>query len=196
MNHLLRSRSLSTAFILVLLTASLLQAQTPTPLSAALREKVDAIARQTLTTTGVPSASIAIVQAGAIAYLQTYGDARIEPHMPALPAMRYCIGSVSKQFTAAAVLLLAEQGKLSLDDPVSRFVPNLTRGNEVTIRELLSHTSGYQDYWPQDYVPPFMLAARHSGQNSRPVGTQAARFRSGNRVAIQQHQFRDCGLDC
>ena len=55
------------------------------------------------------------------------------------------------------MLLLAEQGKLSLDDPVSRFVPNLTRGNEVTIRELLSHTSGYQDYWPQDYVPPFML---------------------------------------
>jgi D-alanyl-D-alanine carboxypeptidase len=71
--------------------------------------------------------------------------------------MRYSIGSISKQFTATAVLLLAEQGKLSLDDPVSRFVPNLTRGNEVTIRQLLSHTSGYQDYWPQDYVPPFML---------------------------------------
>ena len=71
--------------------------------------------------------------------------------------MRYSIGSISKQFTATAVLLLAEQGKLSLDDPVSRFVPNLTRGSEVTIRELLSHTSGYQDYWPQDYVPPFML---------------------------------------
>jgi CubicO group peptidase (beta-lactamase class C family) len=71
--------------------------------------------------------------------------------------MRYSIGSVSKQFTAAAVLLLAEQGKLSLDDPVSRFVPNLTRGNEVTIRELLAHTSGYRDYWPQDYLFPLML---------------------------------------
>jgi CubicO group peptidase (beta-lactamase class C family) len=71
--------------------------------------------------------------------------------------MRYSIGSISKQFTAAAILLLAEQGKLSLDDSVSKFVPNLTRGHEVTIRELLSHTSGYQDYWPQDYVPPFML---------------------------------------
>jgi CubicO group peptidase (beta-lactamase class C family) len=97
------------------------------------------------------------VQGGAIAYLQAYGDARIEPRAPALPSMRYSIGSISKQFTAAAVLLLAERGKLALDDPVSRFVPNLTRGNEVTIRQLLSHTSGYQDYWPQDYVPPFML---------------------------------------
>jgi D-alanyl-D-alanine carboxypeptidase len=143
--------------LFISLATSLLQAQAPAPISATLREKIDSITKQALTTTGVPSASIAIVQAGAITYLQAYGDGRIEPHTPALPSMRYSIGSISKQFTAAAVLLLAEQGKLSLDDPVSRFVPNLTRANEVTIRELLSHTSGYQDYWPQDYVPPFML---------------------------------------
>ena len=157
MNRLLRPVDLGLPFIFILLAALLLEAQAPAPISAALREKVDAVVRQALTSTGVPSASIAIVQGGAIAYLQAYGDGRIEPRAPALPAMRYSIGSISKQFTAAAMLLLAEQGKLSLDDPVSRFVPNLTRGNEVTIRELLSHTSGYQDYWPQDYVPPFML---------------------------------------
>ncbi len=157
MHHLPRSGNLRAVLIFILLIASLLEAQAPPPMSAALREKVDTMVRQALTSTGVPSASIAIVQGGAIAYLQAYGAGRIEPHTPALPSMRYSIGSISKQFTAAAVLLLAEQGKLSLDDPVSRFVPNLTRGNEVTIRELLSHTSGYQDYWPQDYVPPFML---------------------------------------
>ena len=71
--------------------------------------------------------------------------------------MRYSIGSISKQFTATAILLLQEQGKLSLLDKVSKFIPGLTRANEVTIRQLLSHTSGYQDYWPQDYVPPLML---------------------------------------
>ena len=157
MNRPPRSESPRAVFVLILLAASLLEAQTPAPISAALREKIDATVRQALTSTGVPSVSIAIVQGGAIAYLQAYGDGRIEPHTPAAPSMRYSIGSISKQFTAAAVLLLAEQGKLSLDDPVSRFVPNLTRGNEVTIRELLSHTSGYQDFWPQDYVPPFML---------------------------------------
>jgi D-alanyl-D-alanine carboxypeptidase len=157
MNTRPRPESLRAVFIFILLATSLLRAQAQAPISAALREQVDAIVRQALTTTGVPSASIAIVQAGAITYLQAYGDGRIEPHTPASPSMRYSIGSISKQFTAAALLLLAEQGKLSLDDPVSRFVPNLTRGNEVTIRELLSHTSGYQDYWPQDYVPPFML---------------------------------------
>ena len=73
--------------------------------------------------------------------------------------MRYGIGSISKQFTAACVLLLQQEGKLSLDDPVSKYIPGLTRGNEVTIRQMLSHTSGYQDFWPQDYVPPAMEKA-------------------------------------
>jgi D-alanyl-D-alanine carboxypeptidase len=150
-----RMRTLS--FFLSFLSLSLLTAQAQPAVPAGLREKIDTIVRSTLASTGAPSASIAVVQNGAITYLQAYGDGRIEPRTPAAPSMRYSIGSISKQFTAAAVLLLAEQGKLSLDDPVSRFVPNLTRGNEVTIRQLLSHTSGYQDYWPQDYVPPFML---------------------------------------
>jgi CubicO group peptidase (beta-lactamase class C family) len=65
---------------------------------------------------------------------------------------------VSKQFTAAAILLLAEEGKLSLDDKVSRWFPRLTRAGEVSLRQLLSMTSGYQDYWPQDYVFTDMLA--------------------------------------
>ncbi len=147
--------------LFALFTATML-AQTHSQISAQLRQQIDATVRQSIATTGIPSASIAIVQKGAITYLKASGDGRISlpsaaPATAASPTMRYSIGSISKQFSAAAVLLLAEQGKLSLDDPVSRFVPNLTRGNEVTIRELLSHTSGYQDYWPQDYVPPFML---------------------------------------
>ena len=72
--------------------------------------------------------------------------------------MRYSIGSISKQFTAAAILMLQEEGKLSLDDPVGKYIPGLTRGDEVTIRQILSHTSGYQDYWPEDYVMTPMLA--------------------------------------
>jgi D-alanyl-D-alanine carboxypeptidase len=126
-------------------------------ISPDLASKIDAVAERELAVRGVPSASIAVVREGEIAYLHAYGSARIEPPVTARPEMRYSIGSVSKQFTAAAMLRLAEQGKLSLDDPVSRFVPDLTRAKEVTIRQLLSHTSGYQDYWPQDYVPPFML---------------------------------------
>ncbi len=128
-----------------------------TQLSAETIAKIDKLASDALASTGVPSASIAVVKDGQIVFTKAYGDAKLEPKTPAAPTMRYSIGSISKQFTAAAMLLLQEQGKLSLDDKVGKYVPDLTRANEVTIRQLLSHTSGYQDYWPQDYVMPGML---------------------------------------
>ncbi|HKW27212.1 MAG TPA: serine hydrolase domain-containing protein [Terriglobales bacterium] len=120
-------------------------------------QQVDRVAHGVLASTGVPSASVAIVRDDQIAYVHNYGDARLDPRVPARPEMRYSVGSISKQFTATAILMLADRSKLSLDDPVSRFLPDLTRAGEVTIRQLLSHTSGYQDYWPQDYVMPMML---------------------------------------
>lgn len=124
-----------------------------------LKTKIDAAAEQVLEKTGVPSASVAVVEHGAIVYTAAYGKAKLDPAVEATAAMRYSIGSISKQFTAAAVLFLEQQGKLSIDDPVSKYIPDLTRANEVTIRMLLSHTSGYQDYWPEDYVMPPMLEA-------------------------------------
>ena len=122
-----------------------------------IQQKIDKLATDALAKSGVPSASIAVVKDGQIAYLRAYGSARLDPATAAKPEMRYSIGSISKQFTAAAILLLQEQGKLSLDDRVGKFFPELARANEVSIRQLLSHTSGYQDYWPQDYVMPMML---------------------------------------
>ena len=71
--------------------------------------------------------------------------------------MQYSIGSISKQFTAAMMLLLMQDGKLKLDDPVGKYLPGLTRANEVTIRQVLSMTSGYQDFWPEDYVMTSMM---------------------------------------
>ncbi|HEY4306044.1 MAG TPA: serine hydrolase domain-containing protein [Gemmatimonadaceae bacterium] len=126
-------------------------------LSADLRGKIDSIARAGLKASGAPSISLAVVKDGQVVYAQAYGQARLSPALPAAPTMRYSIGSVSKQITATAMLLLAEQHKLSLDDKVGKWFPSLTRANEVSIRQLLSMTSGYQDYWPQDYVMPPML---------------------------------------
>lgn len=125
-------------------------------LPAATEKSIDGIVAKELAATGVPSASIAIVKDGKIAYAKAYGQARLEPSVPATTAMRYKIASNSKQLTATAILLLAEEHKLSLDDKVARFLPDLTRANEVTIRQLLTHTAGYQDYYADDYVPPAM----------------------------------------
>lgn len=129
------------------------QAQLP----PATASRIDALVQKVLSETSSPSASIAVVKDGRIAYVKAYGNARLDPPTPARPETRYPIGSVSKQFMAGCVLLLAQEGKLSLDDPVSKYLPSLTRASEINIRELLSHTSGYQDYYPLDYVARFML---------------------------------------
>lgn len=131
--------------------------QTVDTIDPALRAKIDRIASGVMKQRDVPSASIAVVDHGKLVFTHSYGLAHVDPPKSATPAMRYSIGSISKQFTAAAILLLQEQGKLSLDDTVGKYVPGLTRGDEVTIRQVLSHTSGYQDYWPEDYLMTPMM---------------------------------------
>jgi D-alanyl-D-alanine carboxypeptidase len=135
-----------------------LSAQTADTLDAATAARVDEAVAKVIADTGIPSASVALVQHGGIVYLHAYGKARLEPPMPATTEMQYSIGSVSKQFTAALILMLIEDGKMTLDDPVAKYLPHLTRANEVTVRELLSMTAGYQDFWPEDYVMTTMMA--------------------------------------
>jgi D-alanyl-D-alanine carboxypeptidase len=119
-------------------------------LTADQSQAIDKIVADALAGSGAPSASIAVVQGGKIVYAKAYGDQG--PGMPATSAdARYQIASISKQFTAAAILLLEDEGKLSLDDTVAKWIPGITGGDHITIRQLLSHTAGIQDYWPQDY---------------------------------------------
>jgi CubicO group peptidase (beta-lactamase class C family) len=120
------------------------------PLTQAQVSQVDQLVTKTLADTGVPSAEIAIVRDGQLVLDKAYGKAN--EGLPARPDLPYQIASNSKQFTAMALLFLRDEGKLSLDDPVSKYIPGITEGDRITIRELLSHTSGLQDFWPQDYL--------------------------------------------
>lgn len=170
-----------------------LRAQTVDTIDPTLRGKVDRIAAQVLESTGVPSASIAVVRHGKLVYTHAYGSARLATAdaaaVPATPEMRYSIGSISKQFTAAAILLLQEQGKLSLDDRVGKYIPGLTRGNEVTIREILSHTSGYQDYWPEDYVMTTMMGPETAQQILDTWGKKPLDFEPGTQWQYSNTNF-------
>src|SRR5262249_12938981 len=103
---------------------------------------------------GAPSVSVAVVANRQVVFAKAFGSADLAAHRAAGLQTRYAVGSISKQFTAAALLLLQEQGKLSLDDRVAKYIPDLTRAGEITIRQLLSHTSGYEDFAPQDYIVP------------------------------------------
>ena len=131
---------------LLALVASAASAQ---PLSLAEVSQIDQLVTKTLSDTGVPSAEIAIVRNGRLVLNKAYGKAN--EALPANPGLPYQIASNSKQFTAMAILLLRDEGGLSLDDHVAKYVPGIADGDRITVRELLSHESGLQDFWPQDY---------------------------------------------
>jgi len=133
---------------LALLLAMPLLAQTPWD------QKASADIADALKKTGAPSVSVVIIEDAKVVFAQAFGKADLAGNRNAEPGTRYAVGSISKQFTVAALLLLQEQGKLSLDDKVSKYYPDLTQANQITIRQLLSHTSGYEDYAPQDYLIP------------------------------------------
>jgi CubicO group peptidase (beta-lactamase class C family) len=97
---------------------------------------------------GTPGSSIAVIENGKIIYSRGYGSANLEYGVPNTPATVFHLASVSKQFTAFAIYLLAQDGKLSLDDDVCKYVPKLHDfGKVITIRQLLHHTSGMRDQW-------------------------------------------------
>lgn len=146
------STSRAALAVALLVSPALATAQAITP---AEETRIDGIVTDALAKAGVPSASIAIVRGDKLVLAKAYGKAS-ETIPRATPALPYQIASISKQFTAAAILLLQRDGKLSLDDTVSKYIPGVSGGDRITIRQLLSHTAGLQDYWPQDYSFPAM----------------------------------------
>jgi CubicO group peptidase (beta-lactamase class C family) len=171
-----------------------LHAQVVDSVDPALKARIDSIAAGVLKQTGAPSASLAIVRGDKIVYTHAYGKARLDPSVPATADMRYSIGSISKQFTATAILLLQEQGKLSIDDAVGKYVPGLTRGDEVTIREILSHTSGYQDYAPEDYPVASQLKPVTPQQILNEWATKPLDFEPGTQWQYSNTNYVIAGL--
>lgn len=97
---------------------------------------------------GSPGAAVAVVRGGEIIYKRGYGLANLEYDIPITPATVFHVASVSKQFTAMAILLLEKQGKLSIDDDIHKYLPELADfGARITLRHLLNHTSGLRDQW-------------------------------------------------
>jgi CubicO group peptidase (beta-lactamase class C family) len=112
-----------------------------------LARAVDTISEAALRELRLPSLSIAIARGSRVLLAKAYGLAEVEHDVRASERTVYRIGSITKQFTAAAILRLVEQRKLSLDDPISRYVPGLqTHGRPVSIRQLLNHTSGIRSF--------------------------------------------------
>jgi CubicO group peptidase (beta-lactamase class C family) len=162
-------------------------------LSGGEQRAVDAAAEDTLAALSVPGATLAIVKGGEIVYAQAYGFARL-PNTRATPNMAFPVGSVSKQFTASLILSLAQDGKLSLDDKVGKFLPKLTGADQVTIRQILSHTAGYPDYAPEDYSTPPMQKATTPAALAADWGSRKLDFTPGTDWQYSNTGYTIAGL--
>jgi CubicO group peptidase (beta-lactamase class C family) len=134
----------------------------PARLCKASAEAIDRLAAATMEQ-GSPGMIVEVARDGEVLFAGTYGLANFEDQVPVTRETVFKLASITKTFTAALILSLAEDGKLSLDDPLSKHVPELTQAKNVTIQQLLVHTSGIPDY-----------AEDPAGEKTKPVAKTPA----------------------
>jgi len=133
----------------ILLAAALPAAAETAEARPAASQKADALLSG-LIETNDPGLAVLVAQDGKILFEKSYGLADREHHVPVISQTTFRIGSITKQFTASAILKLQEEGKLSINDKLSKYIPDFPRGDEVTLRHLLTHTSGIRSYTDKD----------------------------------------------
>ena len=115
-----------------------------------IESKIDRLVSAEMRKGIIPGVSLAIIRNGRVDILKSYGLANVEHKVPVKPETVFQSGSIGKQFTAAAVMILVEEGKLSLDDKIMKFFPDVpATWSNITVRHLLTQTSGMGDYPPE-----------------------------------------------
>src|SRR4051794_34671448 len=137
----MQKNSLVKAFVLSLIVgiAAAAHAQTPADIDAVVQKAIDA--------KKIPAAGVAVVKDGKVVLTKGYGSADVDANVPANENTAFEIASVTKQFTAAGIMLLVEDGKLKLDDTLGKYVPEVpTKWSGITVRQLLNQVSGIPNY--------------------------------------------------
>ena len=135
------------ASLLLLPIAASAQATRAVPSRAAVMHVADSLAESVVKGGAVAGLSIAVLRGNDTLVMKGYGSADLENDIPATAQTVYRIGSVTKQFTSVAIMQLVQQGKLSLDDEITKYVPNApTYGRRILVRHLMNHTSGIPSY--------------------------------------------------
>ncbi len=131
---------------------------------------------------GKPGATALIAKNGKVIYRKAFGNADLELNVPMKPENVFELGSITKQFTAVSILMLMEQGRLSLEDDLTKFIPDYpTQGKKITVHHLLNHTSGIKSYTSMD---KFMKLARTDMTPSELIDVfknEAMRFDPGDK---------------
>jgi CubicO group peptidase (beta-lactamase class C family) len=168
-------------------------APAPTPDSADAAT-IDRYLAGQLREQGLVGLSVAVVRDGEVVLAKGYGLQSTRSGAPVAPETMFAIGSVTKQFTAACALLLAQDGKLSLTDPVARWLPDLPRSADVTLLDLMHHTSGYRDYYPLDFVDARMRSPVAPEELARRYAGDPLDFEPGTRWSYSNTGFIVLGL--
>jgi D-alanyl-D-alanine carboxypeptidase len=133
------------AWVLSLLSVTSV-ASAATSIDPSLAKHIDADVQVVLQHTDTPGATIAVIEDGNFVYRHAYGLRNQEQRLPVTVDTWFEIGSITKQFTAAAILQLQEAGKLHIDDTLATYLPDAPHAKEITLRQMLSHTSGLPEY--------------------------------------------------
>ena len=154
--------------------------------------KIDAVfSRWTRET---PGCAVGVARGGKPVLQKAYGMADLEHDVPNAPDTIFEAGSVSKQFTAAAVLLLAQEGKLSLDDQARKYLPELPDyGAPLTVRHMLQHTSGLRDWGEIAAIAGWPRTSRvHTHAHVLDIASRqkALNFPPGTQWSVQQHRLQ------
>ena len=155
---------------------------------------IDAFLAEQIKEREIPGLSVAIVTNGALLLAKGYGKSSLERNSPVGPDTMFAIGSVTKQFTSACILLLAEEGKLSVQDKVGKYFPHLTKSQEITLLDLMNHVSGYPDYYPLDFVDRRMARPISPDQLLREYAEGKLDFEPGTRWSYSNTGYVILGL--
>ncbi|HJZ91840.1 MAG TPA: serine hydrolase domain-containing protein [Gemmataceae bacterium] len=158
--------------VLALVAASVARADTgPEPPKSFDQAAIDEYLAKKVAADGYVGLSVALVRDGKVVLAKGYGKTAVKDGAPVETSTPFAAGSITKQFTCACILMLQEEGKLSVKDKVSKYYPGLTRADEITLYDLMTHASGYADYYPLDFVdrrmekpiPPDDLIKEYAG---------------------------------
>jgi CubicO group peptidase (beta-lactamase class C family) len=146
-NKILFNNMIKVKLIHLLLLLLLIVCNPLNTLSAqSLEAKIDSLILTLFNDKDGPGGVFMVAQNGRVIYQKAFGKANLESDVDLTPDNVFQIGSMTKQFTAIAVLMLEEQGKLNVKDPISKYIPDYPSGNKITIHHLLTHTSGIKDF--------------------------------------------------
>ncbi|HZS58133.1 MAG TPA: serine hydrolase domain-containing protein [Gemmatimonadaceae bacterium] len=156
------------------------------PVNAA---QIDSMIRATVADKHLVGLSVGVAQDGKVVLAKGYGLKTLGGHDSVTAETMFAIGSVTKQFTCSSVLLLAQDGKLTMQDPVSKYFPKLTRAADITLLDLGNHVSGYRDYYPLDFVDREMQKPETADSIIDEYATRPLDFDPGTRWSYSNTNF-------